>query len=153
MRNNKVTVIVILLTVVLAAVAMFTAIRLYQLRSEPVAPNAPTDSQAATIQTIACEPVTFSIASDETTASATPSASPKATATPSATTTPLSGGLGGTVSSPTATPTSTPRSTTTPLTTTPSASPTLPEAGVSFPTFIASGIGVLFIITALALSF
>ncbi len=35
------TIIILLFTVILAGVAIFTAIRLYQLRSQPVAPNVP----------------------------------------------------------------------------------------------------------------
>ncbi len=41
MKMNIKTIIIGLSTVVLGGVAIFTAVRLYQLRSEPIAPNAP----------------------------------------------------------------------------------------------------------------
>jgi hypothetical protein len=46
-KNKIVTVLVLLATLVLAGVAIFTAFRLYQLRQEAVAPTAPAESGAA----------------------------------------------------------------------------------------------------------
>ena len=40
-RKNITTIIIILLTLVLAGVAIFTAIRLYQTRQGTIAPNVP----------------------------------------------------------------------------------------------------------------
>src|SRR4030043_1736134 len=41
------TIVIILVTVILAGVAIFTALRLYQLRQQPVAPNVPTSKPEA----------------------------------------------------------------------------------------------------------
>lgn len=47
LKKNLVTVIILTGTLVLAGIAVFTAIRLYQLRSQPVAPNVPRSTPAA----------------------------------------------------------------------------------------------------------
>ncbi len=46
-KKKIVTVLIVIATVILAGVAVFTAIRLYQLREEAVAPTAPTSEPAA----------------------------------------------------------------------------------------------------------
>lgn len=46
-KKNTVTIIIVIATIILAAIAIFTAIRLYQLRQQPVAPNAPSSKPAA----------------------------------------------------------------------------------------------------------
>ena len=46
-KNKAVSIIILIATVILAGVAIFTAYRLYQLRQEAVAPNAPTSEPAA----------------------------------------------------------------------------------------------------------
>jgi len=52
------TILIILVTVILAGVAIFTALRLYQLRQQPVAPNVPTSKpEAATVCTDDVNPV------------------------------------------------------------------------------------------------
>jgi uncharacterized repeat protein (TIGR01451 family) len=74
MKKGKIgTIIVVLITLVLAGVAIFTAIRLYQLRQQPVAPNAPTSQPQAAADQLppACQ-LSFSLA-------LTPSPSPTAT--------------------------------------------------------------------------
>src|SRR4030066_592355 len=45
-RNKIVTILIVIVTIILAGIAIFTAIRLYQLRKESVAPTAPEKSEA-----------------------------------------------------------------------------------------------------------
>src|SRR5579864_6816257 len=52
-KKNIVTLIIVIATIILAGIAIFTAIRLYQLRQQPVAPNAPSSKPAA--QSINCQ--------------------------------------------------------------------------------------------------
>lgn len=47
LKKNWVTVLIVLATLVLAGIAVFTAIRLYQLRQGPVAPNVPSSQPGA----------------------------------------------------------------------------------------------------------
>ena len=47
LKKNGVALIIVLATIILAAVAVFTALRLYQTRQENVAPNAPSSRPAA----------------------------------------------------------------------------------------------------------
>jgi len=64
MKNKVVTIIIIIATIILAGVAIFTAIRLYQLRQEAVAPTAPEQPAAATPtppEYEACTTLTFTI--------------------------------------------------------------------------------------------
>lgn len=56
LKKNIVTVIILIATVLLASIAIFTAIRLYQLRQQPVAPNQPASSPAAATQPIEVNP-------------------------------------------------------------------------------------------------
>jgi len=46
-KSKATTIIILAVTLLLAGVAIFTAIRLYQLRTQPVAPNAPSSRPAA----------------------------------------------------------------------------------------------------------
>jgi uncharacterized repeat protein (TIGR01451 family) len=66
MKNKVVTTVIVLATVILAGVAIFTAVRLYQLREESVVPTAPESvPQAATQEEDmvpeACEPLVFTV--------------------------------------------------------------------------------------------
>jgi len=67
MRRNKiVTILIVIVTIILAGIAIFTAIRLYQLRKESVAPTAPEKSEAQVISTPApgyeaCSAFSFTI--------------------------------------------------------------------------------------------
>jgi hypothetical protein len=94
------TVIILTFTVILAGVAIFTALRLYQLRQQPVAPNVPSSIPMA--QEVAPETcaLTFTISSGSPTP--TPTGTPIETPTPTPTTTPDG--------SPTPTPAATPNS-------------------------------------------
>lgn len=137
--KNKFTIIgIIVTTIILAGVAIFTALRLYQTRDVAIAPNVPSSKPAA--QEVSTCSLSFSL-------TATPTATPSATATATATST-ASG-------SPTATATSTSTSTVNPTgapTTSPT-EPSLPVVGTSWPTLLGTGFGVLVIIGSLLLAF
>lgn len=75
MKNKYTTIIVLIITFILAGVAIFTAIRLYQTRNTAVAPNVPSSKPAAqetnvcslsftvgTVQTVSCTSLTSSVA-------------------------------------------------------------------------------------------
>ena len=133
LKKNLVTVLIVLATVVLAGIAIYTAIRLYQLRQTSVAPNAPTSQPAAFEFGVDCTKLTtqeecndaecswnprgvcrvgdaclvsFDLAAVET---ASPSASPSLSPSPSASAS--ASPSGSATASPTATPTSTPQPT------------------------------------------
>lgn len=66
MKNKVVTTVIVLATVILAGVAIFTAVRLYQLREESVVPTAPESvPEAATLEDEAipeaCDSLTFTV--------------------------------------------------------------------------------------------
>ena len=71
-KQNLITVIIISSTVILAGIAIFTAIRLYQLRQKPVAPSVPESQPQACIDgdcgeeiDTSCEALTFTIITPE----------------------------------------------------------------------------------------
>jgi hypothetical protein len=82
LRKNTVTLLIVLATIILAGVAIFTAIRLYQTRQGTVTPNLPSSQPAAAINT-ACQTLSFTIS--------TPTPSPTPTITPSPTPVPQCG--------------------------------------------------------------
>lgn len=153
------TVIILLFTVILAGVAIFTALRLYQLRQQPVAPNVPSSvpraHEATSPPAGAC---TLSFTLLTTTPTATPTGSPTATptGTASSTATPTATPTGTPGSTPTATPTGSPTATptgTASSTATPTATaPTLPVSGIDWPTILGAGIGLFVIIGSLLLA-
>lgn len=59
-KNRIVTIIILIATVGLAAIAIFTAIRLYQLRQQAVAPNVPTSKPQAAAPA-ACTDLAFTL--------------------------------------------------------------------------------------------
>jgi len=61
MKNRIATIGIIIATLILAGVAVFTAIRLYQLRQEAVAPTAPTSKPKAQEVPIACQSLAFTL--------------------------------------------------------------------------------------------
>ncbi len=128
-RNKVVTVLILAATLILAGIAVFTAIRLYQLRQQAVAPTAPTKPKAAA--PAACSPLSFTVSA----ATLAPTSTATATAAPTATAT----------ARPTATPSKAP-------TAKPTAGPSLPSSGTSWPTLVGMGIGVLLIIGSLLLA-
>jgi cytoskeletal protein RodZ len=86
-NKNFTTIIIVIATVILAGVAVFTAIKLYQTRQGTVAPNAPTSKPAAAEPSptaTACQALTFTLVSSTptTTATATATATPTITASP-----------------------------------------------------------------------
>ena len=84
MNKNKFTIIgIILTTVILAGVAIFTAMRLYQTRQTAVAPNVPSSRPAA--QEVPAN--TCSLSFTLTIQTSTPTATPIKTVTPTATAT------------------------------------------------------------------
>lgn len=72
MKNKIATIGIIIATLILAGVAVFTAVRLYQLRQQAVAPTAPTSKPKAQEVPIACTLLTFTLG-------ATPTPTPTAT--------------------------------------------------------------------------
>jgi len=165
-KKHITTILIILSTIILGGVAVFTAVRLYQLRKEPVAPTQPKSEPSASQAQIsyqapnACTELAFALATPlpTKTPKATPTQTPKPTTTPTITPNPT----------PTPTATSTPVATQTP-TASPSPSPTptlmsqasltpkpttaaLPEAGVGMPTIFGIGLGLLLILGAVLLA-
>ena len=119
-------------TVVLAGIAVFTAVRLYQLRKERVAPTAPQEQAQAQLPSPTSTP--------RPTSTPTPIASITPTRTLSPTVTPRL--------SPTASVSATP---TTRLSATPT-SAALPDAGVSFPTIVGVSVGLLLLSVSVLLA-
>lgn len=99
-KGKVATIIIILATFVLAGVAIFTAVRLYQLRQTSISPISPSSKPAAQEIPTAPPAIASTCILDFTLATGTPSATP--TATPSGTPT------GTPTATPTATPTQTP---------------------------------------------
>lgn len=178
-KSKLVTGLIILTTLILAGVAVFTAIRLYQLRNQAVAPNVPESKPKAAGS---CS-LSFTLGSATATATSTATATGTATATATSTAT----GTATATSTATATPTTPPDELKTcngtctsnancmgdfvcyngscrnPSCTsvtncscggsapTPTP-PSLPNSGTSWPTVFGAGIGVLVIIGSLLLA-
>jgi hypothetical protein len=114
LKGKVATAFIIFSTIVLAGIAIFTAIRLYELRSQPVAPNVPSSiPKAAELNN--CK-LSFTITQE------TPTGTPTATPTGTPTATPTGTPTGTPTATPTATPTGTPGPTATP-TATPTGTP------------------------------
>lgn len=116
-KGKFVTILVVAATVLLAGVAIFTAVRLYQLRNQSVTPIAPEQPKASTITPPSCKTLTFSINQ--------PTATPTVPPTGVPTTTPAN--------SPTMTPTSVPQSTPTPTLPPPPSIPAPPQCTATQP--------------------
>lgn len=182
LKGKVATVIILLATFVLAGVAIFTAVRLYQLRQTPVAPNVPSSIPRAADTTCS---LSFTLASITPTPTSTASATPTATATATSTATATPTGTGtpntcnGTCGSnsncgsdlicsngycrnPSCTgetdctcPSSTSTATATAKATTSTSTATpaaLPQSGTNWPTVFGIGIGILTIAGALLLA-
>lgn len=175
------TIIILLATVALAGVAIFTAIRLYQLRSQPVAPNVPSSIPhaqelataspgAATTASTCTLAFTLTTTTPTPTPSGTPTETPSGTPTPTPTFTPgapnscngtcgsdsnCASGLtcsNGFCRNPSCT--TSPGcscSGTTAPTPTPTA-PTLPQSGTDWPTVAGAGIGIFVVIGSILLA-
>lgn len=96
------TIMVLFTTLILAGIAIFTAMRLYQLRQQPVAPNVPSSFPQAQ-EVTQCQALVFTVG-------ATPTESPTASPTGSPTESPTASPTG----TPSPTPTGTPGPTPTP---------------------------------------
>ncbi|OGM31100.1 hypothetical protein A2803_05355 [Candidatus Woesebacteria bacterium RIFCSPHIGHO2_01_FULL_44_21] len=148
MKKNLLTLGYIIVTLILAGVAIFIAVRLYQLRSEPVAPTAPESEPAAEAPpTQSCEVLALNLTQAE---SLSPTTTATATATATASPTPTSTST----SSPTSQPTSTPTPASSQIaqaTATPTIPSDVPVTGISLPAILGLGLGVLLILGALAL--
>lgn len=163
MKKGKktVTILIIVATLVLAGIAIFTAIRLYQLRQQAVAPTAPESRPAAQeTQTISCQAATFTLASP------TPTPGPTCYSTCSTDSDCPDQYKCQTVGSeqlcvnpscaeesdctcgetPTPTPTPTPAASATP-------SPEIPVTGVNTPTLVGIGGGIVLLIISVLLAF
>lgn len=100
MKNKLGTILIIITTIILAGIAIFTAVRLYQLRQESISPAAP-ESKPAAQEANTCQlSFTLTLTTSTPTATATSTATATATATATSTSTPTA--------TPTATATSTP---------------------------------------------
>ena len=155
-KKKIVTVLIVIATVILAGVAVYTAIRLYQLRQEAVAPTAPEESEAAAAVIEECTQLVFTIGEDPTptptegpTPTPTPTPTGTVTPTPTGTVTPTPTSTPGPTATPTSAPTETPIAQATP---TPTEAAELPEAGISYPTIIGAGVGILLLIASLLLA-
>lgn len=145
LKGKVATGLVIVATIILAAVAIFTATKLYQLRKESVAPTAPESEPAAGGGDLVPEPcteLTFSISGPTSTPgpTATGTLTPTETSTPTPTNTtaptPTEPSVGGGPTStpgPTSIPTTAPTSTGVP-TTAPTSQPTSTSIPTSTPT-------------------
>lgn len=60
LKSKVVTIVILLATLILAGIAIFTAVRLYQLRQQAVAPNAP-ESKPAAATPSSCQALTFTL--------------------------------------------------------------------------------------------
>jgi len=157
-KNKGVTALVLTATIILAVIAILTAVRLYQLREEPVTPTVP--EQPSAEEPKACTELTFTLTTPTPTTTATPSATVTSTPTEGPTSTPTEGPTSTPTEGPTSTPTEGPTSTPTAAVTSisrasPTSTPTtaaLPAAGISLPTLLGFGIGVLLITLALILA-
>src|SRR5260221_5464662 len=179
-QKNLTTLIIVFATIVLAAIAIFTSIRLYQTRQNAVAPNAPSSRPAAaSLPPAVCQTLAFTISTPTPTPTGTATATPTGTPTPTpvaqcgttCTTnsdcptsmvcyvgdcrnpscTTSSTCLCATVTpSPTATPTGT--ATATPIAVqSPTATPVLPTAGSVTPTILGVAAGAILLIASIAL--
>lgn len=174
-KGKVTTIIIILVTLILAGVAVFTAIRLYQLRQtsvSPIAPSSQPKAQETTPPAAACSlsftlTVSTSSPSPSSTPAETPSSTPSSTpgetpTTPGATPNSCGGTCGsnfncesnlvcyqGSCRNPECTSSTScvcgGTSTSTPA-------PSLPQSGTDWPTIAGAGIGILVIIGSLLLA-
>lgn len=146
-KGKFATGLVVIATVILAGVAIFTALRLYQLRTQSVSPTAPERPRASggedEGEKIACTNLAFSITIPSSTPTPTGELSP--TPTPTLTGVPTS--------TPTATSTQQPSATSQPTSTPTPSGTTLPDAGISAPTIFGVSLGVLILAAAVLLAF
>ena len=153
LKGKVVTIAVVIATFVLAGIAIFTALRLYKLRQQAVAPTSPESKPSA--QEVSTLPDTLPAQDSTRILVFTIEEVIAATPTPSPTPPPV----GGPATSPTPTPTASPSPTPTPspspiaqASPSPTAEPALPPAGIGFPTVLGVGAGLALIIITLLLA-
>lgn len=134
MKKDWLTILILAATVILAIIAVVTAIRLYQIGKEPVAPTAPKPAPAVAIPSPEPTPVPvctleFDIMGTTPTLTVTPPPTPTTTPT----------------STPTATPAAEATVTPTPI--------LLPEVGIVFPTWTLGLAGVVLLLFGLLFTF
>lgn len=182
MKNKAVSIVILVITLLLAGVAIFTAVRLYQLRQESVAPTAP-ESEPAAAAPESCSSLSFTIGEPTDTPTNTITTTPtvKDCAQSCAASSECKSGLicsNGSCRNPSCSaetdcvcPTATTTTTTTPtatstvtstitatatststVTSTITPTATLPEAGIPAPTVFGISFGVLLLIIAVALA-
>lgn len=175
LKGKFATIVIVLATFILAGVAIFTAIRLYQLRSQPVAPNVPSSfprAQEVPVTPASCTlsftltlatPTAIPSGTPTATPSETPTASPTATPNPSATPNACNGSCGSNLNcqssyicyqgfcrNPSCTTDADCICNGTPgPTATP---PSLPQSGTDWPTILGAGVGIITILGALLLA-
>jgi len=132
-KKNIITILIVLSTILLGGIAVFTAMRLYQLRREPVTPAQPQSTPSAMLnestykQPSACMLLSFNVNLPSPTATPRPSPTPTPTVSPSPTPNQIT-------------------QITTPIPT------SLPEAGTPTPTILGIGLGLLLLIGAILLA-
>jgi len=165
-KKNWLSFLIVLVTTILAAVAVITAVRIYELRNQSIAPTAPGSKPKAVSPQCT---LVFSIVTPTLTPTPTgiltptPTPTPISTVSPTSTPTPTPTGI--LTPTPTPTPISTVSPTSTPTPTSPPQSqaiptPTdyvaqakLPQAGITMPTVGAFFGGVILLLTSLLLIF
>lgn len=141
MKKDWLTILILTATVILAIIAVVTAMRLYQIGKEPVAPTAPKPAPAVTIPTSEPTPVPeCALEFDIMGTTPTPGT---VTPTPTLTVTPTP------AAAPTSTPTATPAAEAT-VTPTPIL---LPEVGTVFPTWTIGLAGATLLLFGLLFAF
>lgn len=92
LKKNWALILITIATVILGGIAVFTAVKLYQIGKKPIAPTAPLPAPAQEISPTPTPPCVFTIciASPTPTATVTPTITPTPTGKPSPTVTPTS---------------------------------------------------------------
>ncbi len=155
--QNKKKILIIVATIVLAGIALFTVWRLYQLRREAIAPTAPKKVPAQE-PAPSCT-IEFNIAALPTTPTPSPSVSPTPSPSASSKTSPTPTPSPSPSSAPGVTPSPTPaagavaspqaKAQSSPS---PAAKETLPVAGVNIPTGVGIMGGIMLLLLGLALA-
>lgn len=145
-KNRGVTIAVVVVAILLAGVAIFTATRLYTNRQAEQAAGPTVAPESRPVVTEESEELTFNVGP---TIPPTPTPTSAAVASPSATPGSSFGGLASATPSAAPTLTPTPTEVASPSAT---AQPELPEAGVATPTLIGIAAGVLLLLLAFMLA-
>jgi hypothetical protein len=172
-KGKFATVIILLATFILAGVAIFTAIRLYQLRQQPVAPNVPSSKPKAQEVTTCSLTFTINVSSPTGSPTASPTGSPTGSPTATPTGSPSPSGspnsCNGTCGSnancqsnyvcyqgfcrnPSCTSNTSCTCPDTPAPTATPGQPELPQSGTDWPTYAGIGLGIFVILASILLA-